>query len=207
MTRLSHCKENTVFFFFQAQISIKHHLQIKQLQLSRLKVTHAVIRLIQGGLHNRYSSCQHQVTTSILRHKVDLMVTEAADMRVPSFVWMSWNHMSVLGLEPHWNSVETSGWRVAASHSRFLERSFVACVHACRVLPCRALPVWPQALDGYIRWLPADRDAAVMSLSCYRGMTSCVLSAADSTACLCYILPHAFTRSSSITSPACRRSF
>lgn len=56
-----------------------YHLQNKRLHLSRLKVTHAVIRLIQGGLYNGYSSCQHQVTTSILRHTKDLMVTEAAN--------------------------------------------------------------------------------------------------------------------------------
>lgn len=70
LTLLFHCKEITVFLFFYAQISIKHHLQNKQLHLSRLKVTHAVIRLIQGGLHNRYSSCQHQVTTSIQRQQI-----------------------------------------------------------------------------------------------------------------------------------------
>ncbi len=118
------------------------------------------------------------------------------------------NHMSALGLlEPHWNSFER---RQGDVHSLLPPpgaqfRGLCGSRHAglCQSGPRH----WMSILGGCWRAEKKCRDVALMSLSCRKGMTSCVLSAADSPACLCYILLHAFTRSSSITSPACRRSF
>lgn len=68
-----------------------------------LKTTHAVIGFIQGHLHNGSSSCQHQVTTSIVRHTGSYSDSE---LRQPSSVRASPNHMTALSqFGPRWNLV------------------------------------------------------------------------------------------------------